>query len=76
MFSAKLIELSMMDKVVQEVCQTVTIPWVQAPQSHRQQVPTRWKYDLEVTFTHCICQHHTSQPLNCEFEFGEFVSPL
>ena len=22
------------------------------PQSHRQQVPTRWKYDLEVTFTH------------------------
>ena len=52
MFFAKLIELSMMYKVVQQVCLTVTMPWVQAPQSHRQQVPTRWKYNLEVTFTH------------------------
>ena len=49
---------------------------MQAPQSHRQQVPTRWKYDLEVTFTHCICQHHTSQPLNSEFEFGVCFTTL
>ena len=51
MFSTKLIVLNIVDKVVQQVCLTVTMPWVQAPQSHRQQVPNRWKYDLKVTFT-------------------------